>query len=158
MDRISTSSRFSHTYRIKRQYLISFRSGFGFDVKWSRRRRLSGSQSIVLIVCNDIRQINVSSARMEKMSKSDSISITISSVGDNGQIRIRHFDSGGKRQRSSVQNFTAISVDILAHFTRTSDTRKNDNFVFWYIQLFDSCLNCRHDKEISASWTPLNFS
>ena len=78
--------------------MISFRSGFGFDVKRSRRRRLTGSQSIVFIICDDIGQIDISSARMKKMTESDSVAITISSIRDDRQIRIGEFDSGSKRK------------------------------------------------------------
>ena len=157
MDRICTSSGFCESDRIKRHELISFRSGFGFDVKRSRRRRLTGSQSIVFIICDDIGQIDISSARMKKMTESDSVAITISSIRDDRQIRIGEFDSGSKRKWSSMQNFASITIDILAHLTSTTDTRKDDHFVFWYIEFLECVFDSRHNKEISTSWTSLDL-
>ena len=51
-------------------------------------RCLTRSQSIIFIVGHDIDQINISSAGMKKMSQSNSIAITISSISDYRQIRI----------------------------------------------------------------------
>gem|GEM_PF-5186941 len=87
-DGISAACSFCKRIGIKRQYFVSCRSRFGFDVKRSRRRCLTGSQSVVLIVCDDIGQIDISSSGMQEVTKSDSISITIASVCDDRQIRI----------------------------------------------------------------------
>lgn len=93
-----TAGRLRHGHGIERRYRIAFRRGFRLGAQRGRRRRLSGSQSIVLVVRDDIGQIDVPSAGMEEMPQSDAIAISVSTIRDDRQIRIRHLDSRSERQ------------------------------------------------------------
>ena len=71
-----------------RRVRIAFGSGSGFDAERGSRRSLSGSQCIVLVICDDIGQIDIFSASTHKVTESDSVSISISAIGDDRKIRV----------------------------------------------------------------------
>ena len=91
------------------------------------------------------------------MSKSDAVAVTISSIGDDRQIRVSEFYTGSERQRSSMQCLASVTIDILADFAGTTDSRKHDHLMFRNVQFFQRILDGGHDEIISAARTPLDF-
>lgn len=158
MNGISASSRFCKRIRIERKYFIPLRSGSGFDVKRSRRRCLTGSQAIILIICDDIGQIDIPSAGMEKMAQSDTISISITSIDYDRHVRLSELEAGSERKSPSMKRLASISIDILAYLAGASDSGDDSDLMLWDIQLFESVLYSGMNHEIPASRASLYLS
>lgn len=151
----STSGGASELDRIERSGGISFGRGSGFDREWSGRGRLSGRQGVVLVVEHEIGDRIVAPAGMEKMSETDSVTITVSSDADHVGFRICELDPESERYRPSMEGFRCIPVDVLGDFPRTPNTAHDNNILLRDFEFLQGFPDGSEDEEISASGTPL---
>jgi hypothetical protein len=81
---------------------------------------LTCGEGIVFIVENDIGDIEITATCMDKMPHADTISITISSHDDHGEIRVCELYSCSKRHSTTMKSLRCISIDILRSLSRAS--------------------------------------
>jgi hypothetical protein len=59
---------------------------------------------------------------MNKVSHTDTISITITTNYYNNKIRISELDTSSEWNSTAMKRFSSISIDILARFSRTTNS------------------------------------
>ena len=151
----STSCFLCHLYWVKWSRCISFWSCFSLCSDRSGWTCLSGSKGIVFIVHYYICDIEISFTRVNKMSYSDSVSITITSCCKNCEFRVNDLYSCCKRKGSSMKCFCCISIKVLACFSTTSYSWYYYSVVWLYFEFLKGIFDSHDDEGISTSWTPL---
>lgn len=99
-------------------YEIAERGRLGLGTDWSCRRGLSGRQSIVFIIEDDIGDIHIATTRVDEVSHADTIAITITSDSDNRERWIDHLDPRGKWECATMERLSCIPIDILGCLSR----------------------------------------
>ena len=96
---------------------IAFWSRLGHSADRSRRRGLPSRQSIVLIIKYYIRDIEITTARMDEVSHTDTIAITITSHDDDRELGICELHSRSEWDRTTMKCLCRIAIDILTRLS-----------------------------------------
>ena len=150
-----TSGGFCELDGIKWGSGVSAGRSSGFGTERSGRWSLSGCESIVLVVEHEIGNRIVTPAGMEKMSETDSVSVSVSSDADYVGFRICELDPDGERYRSSMEGFCCIAIDVLGNLPTTSNTAHDNNILLRDFEFLQSFSDGSEDEEISTSGAPL---
>lgn len=145
----------SKCYRIDRSSCIPFWSCLRHCTNRSGCRCLSSCECIVLIVEYNICHIKISTTRMDEVSHTNSIPITITSNYHNNKIRISEFDSSSKWNGTTMESLCCISIDILTWFSTTTHSWDDHSLMRWYSEFFECVFDCHDNKKVSTSRTPL---
>lgn len=113
----SCSRMFREFLRIEGRERRSCGSRLRLRSEWCRRTRLSGRETIVFIIADDIDEIEITTTRVKKMPKTYPISISISSDHDDCQFRVRELHTGGEWDSSTMKCLSRIPIDILRYFS-----------------------------------------
>jgi hypothetical protein len=148
---------FRELYGIEWMNGTSLRSRLRLRSEWSRGTRLPGRKSVVLIITYDIDEIDIATTGMEKMSKPNTISVSISSDYYDREFWVRELHSGCERKRTTMEGLSGIPIDILRCFPRTTNSRDNDTIMTRDPEILKSVFNRHKDEKISTARTPLDF-
>lgn len=129
-------------HRIERWSDTSLRLWLRLDAERGCRRRLSCCESIILIIEDNIGDIYISTTCMEKMSKPNSISISVTSNSDHGKVWIGKLRSDSKWYWATMKSFSRITIDILWDLSATTNTWHNNSIFTWYLEFFEGISDC----------------
>ena len=96
---------------------IAFWSGLRHSTDRSRRRGLPSRESIVLIIKYYIRDIEITTARVDEVPHTDTVPIAITSHDDDRELGICELHSCSEWDRTTMKCLCRIAIDILARFS-----------------------------------------
>ena len=99
----------------------------GIEVRLRGRRGLALGHAIDAVVHDDIGHVDVAPAGMEEMVAADGIAVAVAARHHDRQVRPRHFQSGGERQRTAVHAMEAVAIGIGRNARRAADTGHDDD-------------------------------
>jgi hypothetical protein len=122
MRRECASCMFRELYRIKWESRIPRWRRLRDSTDRSGRTCLTSRESVIFIIKHDIRDIEISSARVDKVTHPDPISITITSDCDDRERWIDHLHTSGEWESTTMKRLSGISVNILTRLSATADS------------------------------------
>lgn len=156
MRREATPCMFRELYWIKWEGRISTRSRLRNSTYRGCRTCLTSRECVVLVIKHDISNIEISTAWVNEVSHTDTISITITSDRHDGEWWIDHLHSSSKWKCTTMKSLRCISIDILRCFPRTPYSWNDHSFMRRDTEFFEGIFYRHDDEEVTTAGTPLD--
>ena len=128
------------------------RVALGADLRGGRRLLLR--QAIDLVVVQDHGQVHVVPDRVDPVRGPDRAAVAVASVDEHVQVRARHLDALGERERAAVDAVEPVGLHVVREAARAADPGHEHRALRREVLVAAQPLDRREDRVVAASAAP----
>ena len=140
--------------RMERPHFGAARRQRGVEFGLRGGRRLALGHAVDVVVHDDVGHVDIAPAGVQEMVAADRIAVAVAAGDDNGQIRPRHFQAGGERQRAAVDAVKAVAIGIGGDARRAADARHHADLFRRQAELREGAAERHQHVIVAAAGTP----
>ena len=120
--------------RMERAHPGAARRQRSVKIRLRGRRGLALGHAVDAIVHHHICHVDVAAAGVQEMVAADRIAVAVTAGHHDGEIRPRHFQSGGQRERTAVHAVETIAIRVGRNPRRAADAGDDGDLFGWQTQ------------------------
>ena len=115
---------------------------------------LAAGLAIVVIVCNNGRQVNVAACAVDQMVSADGGSVTVTHGDQNVQVGICQSNAGGSGQSAAMSYVHAIDIQIVIHTAEAADSTDQADVMLIQLHLCENGRDGLQHDTVTTAGTP----
>ena len=140
--------------RVQRLEARAVRRGVALRADRRGRRGLLLRQPVDLVVVQEDGQVHVVPDRVDPVRRADAAAVAVAGVDEHRQVRPRHLDALGDRERAAVDAVEAVGLHVVREAARAADSGHEHGALRSEILVAAQALDRREDGVVAATAAP----
>ena len=140
--------------RMERPHFGAARRQRGVEFRLRGRRGLALGHAVDVVVHDDVSHVDVAPAGVQEVVAADRVAVAVAARDHDRQIRPRHFQAGGERQRTAVHAVEAVAIGVGGNARRAADAGHDADLFRRQAQLREGAAERHQHVIIAAAGAP----